>query len=505
MKALILTEGGKRTGFGHLTRCLALAQGLKNSREVRQPQIRFIVQGDASARDFLKKQGLSPIFLDWIRCWEEISESIEAADFIFIDSYKAPADLYSSISRLNPGAIVTAIDDYKRIDYDADIVINPSGYGDQINYKKNVYGIGRPRYLLGREYIITRREFWLGERKGIHREIKNVLVTLGGMDYGGLLTRIIRFLSARYPLFQLYVVAGRGQAKRKTRNQPVWRKNLKFYSQLSAAAMRKKMTQADLCISGCGQTLNELARCGTPTLGICLADNQQLNAQYFHKRGFIEYLGRARQRHIFLNLGRAIEKMISPLFRKTKSRLGQKLVDGRGVKRIIAACREARKEKMIFLRPARKADCRDIWLWRNHPRVRQQAFFSRPIAYADHRKWFRRMKDDARVRLYIAENFRKEKIGQARFDRDGRRSSLISANLNPEFFGRRLGSRLVQEATRDFLKKYPAVKHVLADIKLNNVISQKAFVKAGYQYFQDSRKNGQLIITYIFRRHHGRH
>lgn len=495
--ALILTEGGKKFGFGHLTRSLAFVQGLQQHRTVKNPKISFVVNGDQMAQKFLRKQGIRPILLDWVRYREKISESIKTADLILIDSYQAPAALYSFIARLNPQAVVLAIDDFKRIDYDADLVINPSVYGDQIHYPKNVYGKGRPQYALGKDYIIIRREFWPREKKIIHREIKNILITLGGMEHGRLMERISRFISKNYPSFKLHVVTAQNNLKFKTQN-------VKFYSNLSAIAIKKLFGQTDLCISGSGQTLYELVRCGTPTLGICLADNQQWNAKYFYRYGFIEYLGRAQDQRLFTHLKRGIQKMTSPILRKRKSFLGQQLVDGRGVERILAISNQLQKEKAMILRPARWEDCRDVWRWRNHSQVRKEAFQSRLISYADHQKWFKRVMKSEHVRLYIAENLKKEKIGQARFDMDCRGVSFISTNLNPKFFGRRLGGRLIKAATENFLKENPQNKDVLAEIKRKNIISQKAFAKADYQFFKRGHKNGQPITTYIFRGDHGR-
>ena len=51
MKISVLTEGGEKIGFGHLTRCIALIQGFRGIRT--RLEIKFIVNGDARARIFL--------------------------------------------------------------------------------------------------------------------------------------------------------------------------------------------------------------------------------------------------------------------------------------------------------------------------------------------------------------------------------------------------------------------------------------------------------------------
>ena len=496
MKALILTEGGRNIGFGHLTRCLAFAQALKVHTATRNSKIDIVVCGEASEKQFLNKQGVQPVLADWIRHRAKILGRVKAADLILIDSYKAPAALYSWVARLNPDAVILAINDFKRLDYDVDAVINPSVYGDELKYKKDVYGQGRPQYLLGKDYIIVRQEFQRQKRKSIRRAVKNILVTLGGMDHGNFLQRMADFLLNNYPHMQFGMVTAQKNLKLKAQS-------LKRYSGLSAAAMKKLMERSDLCISGCGQTLHELARCGTPTVGICLADNQRLNARYFQEKGFLQYAGEAKDRNIFLNVGQGMQRLANSRIREQRSAVGQRLVDGQGAARIIAVALQIKKEKIMTLRPVRRADCRDIWLWRNHPDVRKYAFQSQPISYAEHQKWFQQMERAPQVELYIAENLKKEKVGQARFYTDCCGASFISVNLNPKFFGRRLGSRLIKDATQIFLKRNPAVKHVLAEIISSNVSSQKAFAKAEYRHFKRSRKDDQSIVTYVFRRDDG--
>src|SRR5690606_19494446 len=50
---------------------------------------------------------------------------------------------------------------------------------------------------------------------------------------------------------------------------------------LDASAMADLMSRADVAISGAGQTLFELARSGTATVMVGLADNQQPNLDYW--------------------------------------------------------------------------------------------------------------------------------------------------------------------------------------------------------------------------------
>lgn len=157
-------------------------------------------------------------------------------------------------------------------------------------------------------------------------------------------------------------------------------------------------------------------------------------------------------------------------------------------------------DKKIKLRKAEKEDCKDVWRWRNAPEVRKWSFSQEEIPYDAHKKWFLNRINDQQTELYIAESEKREKIGQARFDKDKGDTHKISVNLNPEFLGKGYGSLLIREATLVYLFTHAPVSEVWAEIMDNNIVSQKAFAKAGYipQVKGPSESRGR--VWYVYRR-----
>lgn len=137
------------------------------------------------------------------------------------------------------------------------------------------------------------------------------------------------------------------------------------------------------------------------------------------------------------------------------------------------------KETRLKLKTATKNDCKDIWLWRNHPEARKNFFNPNPIPWKEHREWFYSKIKDEDTKIYIAV-LKKSKIGVIRFEIKG---SLVkvSINLNPDFFGKGLGHKVIRLGTEKFLKETKARKEIIAEIKRDNIVSRKAFVKAGYR------------------------
>jgi len=203
------------------------------------------------------------------------------------------------------------IDDDSRIDYPKGIVVNPSIYGDKLRYPKKE----DVKYLLGKDYIILRREFWDVPEKIINKEVRNILVTFGGISKRKMRNEIIEYLNSRFN-FNFTVV------------NP-------WENKLTALQMLGLMLKADICVSAGGQTTYELARMGVPTIGICFFENQRLNLEGWQEKGYIEYIGWCNEKDLLKKIEDAIIKLESHKERIRRSQIGRNYVDGKGVKRIV--------------------------------------------------------------------------------------------------------------------------------------------------------------------------
>ena len=323
MKCLFLTEGGRGKGFGHLTRCLALAQGLE--RKVRT--IKFIVNGDKNAESLLDKQNINTVMMSWIKERKRIKKIAANFDIIIVDSYKASRLFYLDLAQTK--SYVVAIDDYNRVDYRVDMVVNPSIYGDKLKYKI----CSKSKYLLGKNYLILRREFWRVPKKTINRKVKNVLIVFGGGRHANFIKKLISYLSNVYPKLNYHIVSGESNFNSSIDQ----RLNINIYSNLSASEMRNLMFKCDIAISGGGQTTYELARVGIPAIGVCFADNQRLNLTAGKKHGFIDYIGKYDSSQIFSRLMRSMNLLMDYQERVRRNEIGRNCINSKGVERIAKA------------------------------------------------------------------------------------------------------------------------------------------------------------------------
>src|SRR4030042_2358227 len=91
MKLMILTEGGRDRGFGHITRCLSLYWGFRE----RGFKATLLVNGDNSVRDLIK--GKRHRIFNWLKRRDELFEEIGEADVALVDSYLADRKLFEKI------------------------------------------------------------------------------------------------------------------------------------------------------------------------------------------------------------------------------------------------------------------------------------------------------------------------------------------------------------------------------------------------------------------------
>ena len=109
MKVVILTEGSRDIGFGHVTRCVSLCQAFKE----KGIEPLLLINGDDSIIELIKDTDYE--ITDWLKMRQQVFERIKDSDIVIIDSYLADKEFYEDLSELVKFPVY--IDDNKRIDY----------------------------------------------------------------------------------------------------------------------------------------------------------------------------------------------------------------------------------------------------------------------------------------------------------------------------------------------------------------------------------------------------
>ena len=481
MKVLILTEGGKNIGFGHLTRCLSVCQAF----EKRGILPEFVVNGDKTVEEFLKNKKCKNF--NWLKEKDRLLASIEGVDTVIIDSYLASFEFYKKVSELVK--IPVYIDDNKRLDYPKGVVVNGAIYAEEINYhqKRDI------TYLLGPKYLPLRKEFWNVTEKEIRDEIESILITFGGNDAKNMTLKVIAMLIECFPKIVKNVVIGKGfKNVKEIEKYKNGKTNLIYYP--NAEEIKNVMFESDVAISSGGVTLYELARVGVPTISIAVADNQLNNVKRLAEKGFIEYAGWMEDKNLLDHLLEKLELLKNKDLRKEKAKIGKTMVDGSGAVKIASFCIKKYLERGLVLREADVRDTYSIYSLSNEPDVRQSSFNTEKIELESHKKWFiDRLKD--KNCLFLVGEINNNFLGQIRFNLN-RDEAVISISVRNKYRGLGRGSIFIRKSL-DYLKlKNPNIKKVKAYIKEKNFSSMKFFERSNFHFENKTIVNGHNALEY---------
>lgn len=463
MNVIILTEGGKDYGFGHVARCSSIYQAFEKFNV--SPQ--FIINGDNSIDAILQN-------IDYTICdWKNLEFNDE--DIVVIDSYHASSDFYQKIS--DTVSLAIYIDDNNRLEYPKGIVVNGTILATT----------SRDDFLFGSKYTPLRQDFWDANVISIKEDIKTVLITLGGNDLRNLTPKVVDLL--KNESFTKKVIIGNSFDNVDEIE--------KFDDELIHAPDSKQMLEAmesvDLAISSAGQTLYELARVGVPTIAIGVVDNQINNIKNWQKQGFIEFAGFWDDVDLEKNILTKLDLLKKSNLRKIKQINGINAVDGKGSLRIAKiALNRYYKDNSIF-REIKKEDCLKIFEIANDEEVRKSSFNTDKIDLETHKKWFNKILDDDSTKFLVLE-YKSEIIGQLRFDFD-ERYPVISISMNKKYRGLGLSKYLLNKGIA-YIKENYNHNILIADIKRTNGKSISFFETMGFEKKCEIRDNTALRFIY---------
>ncbi len=326
-RLLIRLDADASVGFGHLTRCLALATEWPGKCAVA-----FRSASD-EARTLMERAGVGAVALsgeDARRRCAEVAELARkhGAAAVVLDSYEVDAQGEGLV--LGAGLPVLRVDDLAdRNPYRSHLLLNVNLGAEKLLYAT----AGRTRKLLGPEYFPLRPDLRGIEPQPAPETVERVLVLPGGADRSGFCARALRALDA-LPCGPLRVRVVTGSPPGEDVAAAVTRSRHEVEVDLAPPSLAPYLRNSDVAISGAGTTKYELAAAGVPSVFCALADNQAGLAEEFQTRGAALASG--------LTAG-SLEGAITQLLgmsaeeRDTMAKAARGLVDGEGARRVIEA------------------------------------------------------------------------------------------------------------------------------------------------------------------------
>lgn len=439
-------------GTGHVMRCLALAQAWEKLGN------RAVFVGHVTVpwvQERLKREGVSVHYLDGDVPLEQdpailINEITEYdADWVVLDGYHFSLECQMAVK--NAGYHLLVIDDYNHLpEYCCDILLNQNINAQDYKYHGKI-----GTRLLGSDYVMLRQEIidakCFSKDRTSSRQIKNVLLTLGGGDESHVLGQLKQILySAEMQGRTLRVITGSIATEKWNELLAECPATVELVQ--NAHEMTRHMQWADFCITAGGSTCWELCALGVPFVVFDVAENQKEIARYFEEASC--GLGQFQK---------IIKGAVSP----------QPLhISGDG-SALVVGC------MILFpysILPVKNEHAREIYAIAADKETRQKFFSPATFSWENHSGWFmeRIKKDDP---FYVLADSHSV-AGYVRFD-ENESSYIVSIALAKDARGGGVGYKAVMSAIECFFMRIPDAT-LKGYILKTNPAAIRAVQKAGF-------------------------
>ena len=140
---------------------------------------------------------------------------------------------------------------------------------------------------------------------------------------------------------------------------------------------------------------------------------------------------------------------------------------------------------MIKTRKAGLKDSKIIFEWRNDELTRTMSHTKDIVDWEGHSAWFASSLENKNRLLLLCENKNdSKKMAVVRFDVNSTRA-LVSINLAPDMRGKGISKQCLSGSIESFKNEFPQVTALDAEIKLENIASQRLFKSIGFVNVSD--------------------
>jgi len=310
-RVAFVTDAGGEAGLGHLKRCAALARALG----ARGCAVDALVSGPRGAALAAVAPGLVVTPLDWWGAPQRVCDAVagRGVEAFVVDSYHADDALLALLRR---AGLVVAIDDLADRPLTVHAVVNGAWHAERLSYRVPSETVT----LLGARYALLDPAFAAAASPRMGEAVGRVLVTLGGATAPSDIVHAATAARAALPQAVIDVVTGLAASE--------LRSVAGVTVHGAVPSLRPLLAAADLAVTAGGMTLYECLATATPTVAVCLADNQRPNLQQLGAAGLIVPAD-------FTTLGAVLAKVAADSgLRQRLAADGRRAVDGRGAERV---------------------------------------------------------------------------------------------------------------------------------------------------------------------------
>jgi spore coat polysaccharide biosynthesis predicted glycosyltransferase SpsG len=313
-RIVFVTDAGGEAGLGHFRRCAALAQALA----AHGVGVDALVGGPRDVALAPVAPDLAVTRVDWWGAPRRVLDAVagRAPAAFVVDSYHADGALFSALRREAP---VIAIDDLAERPLPVDVIVNGSWHAERLVYRAPADAL----VLLGARYALLDPAFGSAPPPRRRASVARLLVTLGGATPAADVAAVVSAVRTAVPGAALDVAVGIVAADLPPMAGVTVHRSL--------PGLRPLLAAADLAVTAAGMTLYECLATGTPTVAMCVADNQRPNFEHLGAAGIIVPADLA-------TLSRTVARVAAdPALRDRLATDGRRAVDGLGAPRVAEA------------------------------------------------------------------------------------------------------------------------------------------------------------------------
>lgn len=318
------TDASLKIGTGHVMRCLALAKVLAE----KGAKVQFICRDHSgNLIDRIRQEGFEVYTLtteldDRSKHGKESFEpKLAHADWLGVSQKQDASDCQPILRHINPDWLIVdhysigkewqtllkpnyhklmVIDDLGDRNHLCDLLLDQNYGSTEAKYQNNVPShckiLTSPKYALLRPEFAQWREASLKRRTSI-QTVKNILITLGGVDpdnyTGQILTELTKTQLNKNT--ELVVVMGATAPHLASVKKQAGTMSITTIVKTNVTNMAELMTNADIAIGAAGATTWERCCLGLPTVQFVIAENQRQIAQALAKDAVVKIIDNVEQ------------------------------------------------------------------------------------------------------------------------------------------------------------------------------------------------------------------
>lgn len=459
---LFYVLAGERVGLGHIMRCLAIAEMVKDEfdclffKDILPVEIQTLINN----RGF------------------ECTSVKSSFKIVILDGYDL--DFLAMKERFGNASMVY-IDDLCTNNPLIDAIVNHAPLIGNECYK-GYYGT----LALGMDYAMVNPMFYNLQSESVNVNPESVLIALGGRDEKDLTLQIAE-IALKHTSLLAHMVLGRyaQQLPQAFKLAAQYGNRIVIHEGMEQEEMKELMQKVDCCIVSASTLLYEAVVANIPAIAGYYVNNQEITYRSFTRLGACIGVEDFNDEHLINTFKKLNTKTLSSL--KESQR---KLIDGHAGNRFKALFSVLLVQHEYTLRKAMLDDVNLYFEWSNDSVVRKNSLKTSLITWETHAHWFDiKMKDEKCV-IYILEK-KSIAVGQIRFDFEDN-YWMIDYSIARANRGSGLGLLIVKKGILKMRQAFPQARF-RAIVKKKNRPSINIFERLNSYSKTDNYRNNTIL------------